>query len=161
MHSRSFNKFNMNSSNNNFNGNDQVIINFDKMNNVSNSNTLNLDSVGNLNCDSSNIDISYDNHNDSSGDLFPVELTSGEEELVSPPSNEMFVRQEGAVTRRQVPVTGTERTVRSTRLRKPVRYKDCDLSNSSMFVHNSEYVEPSTYEEAVSGPYRSEWLSAM
>ncbi|CAH2089057.1 unnamed protein product [Euphydryas editha] len=141
------------------------VSNSNNMNNVSNSNNLNLDSVGNLNFDSSNVDISHDNHSDSFDGLFisplqsPVELTS-DEELV-PPSNEMFVRGEGAVTRPQVPVTGTERPVRSTRLRKPVRYEDYDLSDSSMFVHNSEYVEPSTYEEAVSGPNRSEWLSAM
>ncbi|CAH2092873.1 unnamed protein product [Euphydryas editha] len=141
------------------------VSNSNNMNNVSNSNNLNLDSVGNLNFDSSNVDISHDNHSDSFDGLFifplqsPVELTS-DEELV-PPSNEMFVRGEGAVTRPQVPVTGTERPVRSTRLKKPVRYEDYDLSDSSMFVHNSEYVEPSTYEEAVSGPNRSEWLSAM
>lgn len=74
--------------------------------------------------------------------------------------NESVVRGEGLL--QQVPGSICERPVRSTRNKKPVRYVDYDLSDSSdksflVSFHN----EPQSFEEAMASPNKDKWLAAM
>lgn len=74
--------------------------------------------------------------------------------------NETVVRGEGLLP--QVPSSNCERPVRSTRNKKPTRYVDYDLSDTSdqsFFV--GYHHEPQSYEEAMAGPNKANWLAAM
>lgn len=182
-HKVNLNDDNMN--NKNFNNNDQVLVNNIDNNSINNNvmNESNNNSINNDNESYYNCNINFDRQNVSSSlgeldivntnnqsSLSPTSRESSFRSAAEPESDEdenatlsdeTFVRGEGMVSDPQVPVTGCERNVRSTRSKKPIRYDDYDLSDSSLLVRSFIYEEPLSYEEAMASSYKDEWQAAM